>query len=533
MRGRPVPPWSELVGLVGDELREHAIRLILREAPSADVVFFGRFDRREGGFRGVVASGRRPRRGVDTAPRTADALESERLGELVSEHAPWHGPAFDEVERGAWDAPRAGGRAFLAVPVSSRGLRPYPLGTLCVVGAANVGSEDAAAVTEIALAMAIAIEVADRDHDAVARVRDMEATVRNLRASAQVARAVAAESDLTTLFELIVDQGRRLSRARGMVALVERDGVLRPVAEAGQVTDAERVGDAPAAYTAPMTFRGERLGLLTAFAGEAASEGVVAAAVPEHGHPLAEDAPRALGAEAEQLLRAFAASAATAVASTRSASEARVRRTVRAAELERRRWARELHDETLQGLAAVRLLLETGMGAPTEDRRREAVQHAVGRLSEETGRLRDLITDLRPAVLDSLGLEAALRALRDRVATDRGLVAALTMDGGVRELLTPEVETVAYRIVQESLGNAARHADARRVSVDVSTSGIAVEVRVADDGVGFDPEEAVGADRFGLLGMRERAQLLGGSLRIESARGAGTTVLAHLPVEVG
>jgi len=138
--------------------------------------------------------------------------------------------------------------------------------------------------------------------------------------------------------------------------------------------------------------------------------------------------------------------------------------------------------------------------------------------------LRAIITDLRPAALDQLGLEPALEALVSRVASVEGL--DIETDLELRPL-DGEVETTIYRLVQESLTNIARHAAANHVSVSVHAGDERVEIEVRDDGRGFDPEADVGG--FGLRGMRERVALVGGTLELTSGMG-GTTVRASVPV---
>ena len=147
--------------------------------------------------------------------------------------------------------------------------------------------------------------------------------------------------------------------------------------------------------------------------------------------------------------------------------------------------------------------------------------------------LRGLITDLRPAALDDLGLAAALEALVDRVARATGMPVELSSDfalEGGRETnrLSREIEEGVYRLVQECLANVTKHAGASHVEISVRESAESVDVVVRDDGRGFDT--AVPSEGFGLVGMRERVALAGGSMTIETAPGAGTVVRLSLPV---
>jgi len=224
-------------------------------------------------------------------------------------------------------------------------------------------------------------------------------------------------------------------------------------------------------------------------------------------------------------LLSFAASAATAVATAKSVEAERLRHSLRSAERERGRWARELHDETLQGLAALGVLLSSGLRAGGGALERAARQ-ATEQLATEIANLRALISELRPAALDQLGLVAALEGLGRRAGDVEGLEVGL--DVRVEEdSLDPELKTALYRLVQEALTNVARHARAARVDVSVEQRHDQVRVRVADDGRGFEPAEPT--EGFGVAGMRERAALMGGRLEIESSS-TGTTVTAVLPL---
>jgi signal transduction histidine kinase len=143
--------------------------------------------------------------------------------------------------------------------------------------------------------------------------------------------------------------------------------------------------------------------------------------------------------------------------------------------------------------------------------------------------VRRLASDLRPTVLDDLGLGAALERLVADIGGRHGIRVTLERDGiDSRDRLPPPLETVAYRVVQESLTNVVRHAGAARVSVDVRAEAGRVLVRVVDDGTGFDV--AASGASLGLRGMAERAHLAGGRLRITSQQGSGTTVELEIPV---
>jgi signal transduction histidine kinase len=203
----------------------------------------------------------------------------------------------------------------------------------------------------------------------------------------------------------------------------------------------------------------------------------------------------------------------------------RVGDAMQAAEEERRRWARTLHDDTLQALGALHMLLAAARRSSDPDRLRAAVDEAIGRIEQQIDGLRGLIRELRPAALDELGPAAAIEGLASRAAERSGI--AVTVDvllPGARH--PPGLETALFRIVQEALTNAVRHAGADRVEITVSAAGGALHMRVRDDGRGFDP--GTPTEGFGLAGMHDRVALLHGELEIASSS-AGTTITAAFP----
>jgi signal transduction histidine kinase len=264
--------------------------------------------------------------------------------------------------------------------------------------------------------------------------------------------------------------------------------------------------DPGSALIVPLVFRGQSLGLLAA---------------------LGRRDGGTLGSEDERLLIGFAASAATAVATARTVEQERLLLAIRSAEEERRRWARELHDDTLQGLGALRLGLASGRRGDDPERLRTAVDEAIGQLDREIEGLRSLIRELRPAALDELGAAAAIQDLASRTAVRHGLEVETDIRLGADERHTAELETTLYRIIQEALTNAVKHASAERIAVRVAEERGILRITVADDGQGFDPTAATNG--FGLVGMRERVALGGGSLEVASSP-EGTVVTAVLPV---
>ncbi len=207
---------------------------------------------------------------------------------------------------------------------------------------------------------------------------------------------------------------------------------------------------------------------------------------------------------------------------------------ITAHEDERRRIARELHDEAGQALTALILNLEVAerSAAPPEQQRLSRLRA----IAEDTLReLRKMIYDLRPTILDDLGLAAAIRWYVKEHVEPQGLQVDLALTG-LDERMPHHIETAVFRIVQEALTNILKHADARRAWVAVTLSDGQVRLSVADDGRGFDPQAVprAGDGRgLGLMGMQERTELLGGTWKITSRPQAGTRIEAVIPVEVG
>ena len=235
--------------------------------------------------------------------------------------------------------------------------------------------------------------------------------------------------------------------------------------------------------------------------------------------------------EAEELIGSVAASAATAVATAQSVAADRLRLEIQASEEARARWARELHDETLQGLVGLRMLLASARRSGSPDYVDGAVSNALEQTRREIANLRSLIAELRPAALDELGLDAAIATLSERSAAAAGIEVETQIElrNGESARLAPDTETTVYRLVQEALSNAARHSGGSVVRVEVAARDDGVDVCVADNGHGFDPAATAGG--FGLRGMRERVELAGGWMTIDASPD-GCAVRARLPTHV-
>jgi len=201
-----------------------------------------------------------------------------------------------------------------------------------------------------------------------------------------------------------------------------------------------------------------------------------------------------------------------------------------AQEAERRHLARELHDEIGQVLTALKFMLETVRGLPA-GKIRGTLCEAQALIAELMTRVHDLSVDLRPAMLDDLGLLPALRWQFERY-TARTAVQVAYAHAGVERRFPAAVETAAYRIVQEALTNVARHAGVQEVAVRLAADQRVLRLEIEDRGAGFAPKGVEAHGRAGgLAGMRERALLLGGRLDVTAASGSGTRITAELPLD--
>ncbi len=443
--------------------------------------------------------------------------------------------------------------SFLGVPILIDGT---PFGNLYLTEKRNgeqFSDADQEAVQMLSELAGFAIDHARRYTGTLEHRDELQRTVAALNATTQIARAVGAETDLDVILELVAKRGRALVDARLLVIELVQQGRLTVAAGAGELPAGllgrqVPLGDS-AASAALRTRRAQRLqepltrarfdehglgtldvhasgGLLVPLVFQNHSYGVLVAIDRLH------DGPE-FTSDDERLLEAFAASAATAVATAQSVASERQRQRLTAAEAERQRWARELHDDTLQSLSALRVGLSTAKRSGKPEALEQAVASAIDHLDEGITNLRALITDLRPASLDELGAAAAIQALCER-AERQGVAIDVSIDlayeqGRAGERHSSEVETAMYRIVQEALSNAAKHGHAKRAVVEVHEDETDIHVSVRDDGLGFDTSEQT--EGFGLLGMHERAHLLEGSLRVSSQPGSGATIEASFPIK--
>jgi signal transduction histidine kinase len=437
-------------------------------------------------------------------------------------------------------------RSFLGVPIVIRGEAWGNLYLTEKAGGEPFAADDEEAVIVLADWAAIAIENARLYRDVAARREELERAVRGLQATAAIARAVGGETELDRILELVVKRGRALIEAHDVLIMLREGDELVIVAGAGHVQIADvarlplagstagqvlaegrprRIADAArellipphqlgldhasTALLVPLVYRGQSLGVLAAF------------------DRLGGDGT--FTRDDEQLLEAFAAQAATAVATAKSVEADRRRRSLAATEAERHRWARELHDETLQALGGLKVLLSSATRLEDPEAMRGAMREATQQLTGDIESLRALIAELRPPALDQLGLAPALASLAQRTGAGNGLEVRADVELPDDRRLVPELETTVYRVVQESLTNVVKHARASSIDIAVRCAGDAVDVSVVDDGIGFDTDATVEVG-FGLAGMRERVELSGGELSVLPGARAGTVIRARLPL---
>lgn len=373
------------------------------------------------------------------------------------------------------------------------------------------------------------------------------------------------------LLRLMADRGLALLDASSLLMVIEERGELRVAAASGQSTPRLRIvpveGSAlgalylegkPVALDRP---RGQDAALLHELGVEAravlveplsmegpgghTAHGAGSGGVPVGGLVIALRSDGGFRGPDREALSAFAASVAQRLQAERSVEIERLRYGMQARERERTRWAREIHDETVQGLGALRLKLANARDIDTDRRSASdalsaAVDAVLEGLGEEIDGLRHLITELRPAALDDLGLAAALQALARRAQAIDGLDVQTEIDlspehdeGG---RLDPELESTIYRVVQEALTNVSRHAEAGKALVSVTERDGIVRASVTDDGKGLPGADRLGPrgdgleGGFGMSGMRERAELVGGELELVPAPEKGTVMRLTVPL---
>jgi signal transduction histidine kinase len=363
------------------------------------------------------------------------------------------------------------------------------------------------------------------------------------------------------LLRLMADRGLALLDAGTLLVVIEERGELRVAASSGAQSVRLRITRVQGSALGSLYLEGKPLALdrprgqearwLHELGLEARSALVEPLNLEGHGGGMVI-ALREDGGFREpdrQALSAFASSVSQRLAAERSVEIERLRYGMEARERERTRWAREIHDESIQGIGALRLQLANARDLDDKEALSKAVDVALEGLGTEIDGLRHLITELRPAALDDLGLAAALQALARRAQAIDGLEVKteLTLGGGPdgaadigaendARRLDAELESTIYRVVQEALTNVSRHAQATKAVISVTERDGVVTASVTDDGRGL-PETARLGPRgdgleggFGMSGMRERAELVGGELEWARAPERGTIMRLTVPL---
>jgi signal transduction histidine kinase len=362
------------------------------------------------------------------------------------------------------------------------------------------------------------------------------------------------------LLRLMADRGLALLDAGTLLVVIEERGELRVAASSGAGTvrlrimpvegtalgDIYRAGK-PVALDRP---RGQEAAWLHELGLEARSVLIEPLDMESQGGGLivALRSDGSFRGPDREALSAFASSVSQRLAAERSVEIERLRYGMEARERERTRWAREIHDESIQGIGALRLQLANARDLDDKQALSEAVATVLEGLGTEIDQLRHLITELRPAALDDLGLAAALEALARRAQAIDGLEVkteiSLGADGAAADAGDPEemrrldaeLESTVYRVVQEALTNVSRHAQATSAVVSVVERDGVLRASVTDDGRGMPDASRLGPrgdgleGGFGMGGMRERAELVGGELEFMPAPGKGTTVRLTVPL---
>ncbi|HEX7527270.1 MAG TPA: GAF domain-containing sensor histidine kinase, partial [Gaiellaceae bacterium] len=427
-------------------------------------------------------------------------------------------------------------KAFLGTPIVLRGVA---YGNLYLTEKENGGDfddEDEELITLLSAQAAVAIENARLYESSTAWSRQLESLQ-------EISAALAGELELSRLLQLVVERLRELIHARVVaIALPGPEGLRIEAIASSQPTDllhdlipfqtkvgavlargrSERVDsvlDDPEVEQEVARHFGATTGLYVPLVTRDGSIGIAFA------HDREGRDPRFTSADL-RLAEHFSQRAAVAVDLSRRVRRDSLRRVIEGQETERRRLARELHDETGQALTSVLLGLKAVENADDVPAALADLRELVVATLQD---VRRLAVELRPKALDDFGLVAAVERLVQTFVEATGIAVDFESQLG-EERLPSEVEVTLYRIVQESLTNIAKHAGARRVSVLLVRRAGSATALVEDDGHGFDAEDELRGG-MGLSGMRERLALLDGRLTVESRHGAGTSLIAEVPLQ--
>jgi signal transduction histidine kinase len=430
-------------------------------------------------------------------------------------------------------------KTFLGVPILLRGVAYGNLYLTEKEGGADFTDEDEDLVTLLASQAAVAVENARLYESATGWSRQLESLN-------EIGNALVGELDLARVLDLVASRLRDLLDARVVAIALPVGEDLRIEAAAGDAAPdllgasfaaadskagrvlsrgaSERVDSVledPEVDQGTARRLGARTGLFVPLVVRGSAIGVVLAH-DKHGPDARFDS------NDQRVAEQFAARAAVAVDLTRRVARDSLRRVVEGQEIERRRLARELHDETGQALTSILL----GLRAVEEARSADESRAAASRLRElvvvTLQDVRRLAVQLRPKALDDFGLVPALERLAETFTEATGISVDLEAQLGEARLPS-EVETTLYRIVQEALTNIVKHAHARNASILLVRRPGTVNAVIEDDGDGFRADD-VRADAAGLIGMRERVALHDGRVTVESSPETGTTLAIEVPL---
>jgi signal transduction histidine kinase len=460
------------------------------------------------------------------------------LGALITDASPLRLHAIGDDPRSVGFPPNHPPmNTFLGVPVLLRGIAYGNLYLTEKECGADFNDADQELVGLLAAQAAVAIENARLYESATRWSRQLESLF-------EVSSALARETDLDRLLALVARHLQELLETR-LVTVVLPGGTeqLRVVAAAGEEAEellgeamslhgskagrvlsrrrSERVDsmlDDPEVDLALSRRLSSRTGLWVPLLVQDRPIGVIAA------YDKLSTPDARFTDDDVRLAETFASRAAVAVELSERVARDALRRVVAAQELERQRLARELHDETGQALTSILLGLKQLEGAGSPESVAALRELVVATLQD----VRKLAVELRPKVLDDFGLVPALERLTQGFVEHTGIAVDLEASS-LTGRLPREVETAIYRIVQESLTNVVKHARAERVSILLTRANGRIKAVIEDDGTGFDPS-AIDGGGIGLVGMRERIELLDGTLMVESSATSGTTVAVEVPV---
>jgi signal transduction histidine kinase len=456
-------------------------------------------------------------------------------------------------------------RSFLGVPVVAGGA---VFGNLYMTdkGDGDFTGEDERLIVTLAAQAGVAVENARLYEQARDRTRELEEAVRELSSIHDIADAVLAGDPREDTLGLVAERARAaVGCSQVYIALPGADlGTLTIVAAAGAGTDrlvgielpagASKIGTAirarrsviiedlgadPDAHQPTVALLGIRSQVIVPLVHRSQALGAITAGDEREGRVLTADDRRILETYATRAVLAIVIARVLSAERERLEAEGRLRaselreagrretlrRVVDAQEHERRRIARELHDETGQALTSV--LLGLRLIEEVSPDVRASVSELRETITSAIQELRALAVDLRPKALDDFGLGAAIERLADTYSRRTGIAVDVHV-AGLTDRLPEDIETALYRIIQESLTNVAKHAGAATASVTVHRRPRVVSTVIEDDGAGFDP--AAVTEGLGLTSMRERAELVSGTVRVESRPGGGTTIAVEVPL---